>query len=874
MGLTTLLESDLAEIISLDGLWRFRLADQAEREMTVPGAWEAQIEDRITDGPARYSRTFTLPRMAERIMLHCEAIAFACAVWVNGQWVGAHTGMWSAFQLDVTEQVQLGQNEIVIEVHKPGRRYPLRQTLAGFLPDVANTFGGIWQSISLRLFDRAAFSEVRLIAREGNLELSGQWHDLPNPLKRSSWAVYVYVFDEAMNHVLDVAVVASDENGRFSVHRTLDATQPWQIDSPNRYWLVCELVDRDRDHDRAIAKITRRFGFRDIATQQDRILLAGQPQSLRGVLSWGWDAKTYCPTPSAQRVRADFARARSMGFNLFKLCLFVPDETLFEIADEEGMVLWLELPLWLPEMSDALRELTLREYEGILRRVHHHPSILLVSLGCELNREADAPFLAQLRALVAHWMPNTLRCDNSGSAEAYGGVVTDNNDFYDYHFYSELHYFQPLIDHFRRPYQPNKPWIFGEFSDADTLRDFARLRAMPKGAPWWLHGPFTFQREELSWICESEKRLREADITDGGAELTRIARLQAQAVRKFIFERVRLNFPYGGYVVTGWQDTPIASSGMIDDFGELKFDAVTWRSFNSDNALSLVRGRQRSWVNGGDRPNHRDPYVFWSGEPLDLSLVFSALSSEVEQVQVSYSAGGKVLQLVESHCEVGEALSLGLVVGQSTDAFTEGKLIVSLLSKDNCLCEFTWGLTGVPSLALNHILLRRKDIEVGIDAALMERIRAGHTQAVWVRDATAFTRNMPFWRESIHVFAPHPYWNGLPQQGYADEHFFSVATELALTIPHLHQWLTQDCLCEDGELEIRPIWRRFDARAMTWAEYLLEVRYGQGRLYLSTLRFAGGLGNQPNSFETNPMGCALLHRMMMLCEQAPADLII
>jgi len=864
MGLTTLLESDLAETISLDGPWRFQLADQGERMITVPGAWEAQIEDRITDGPARYSRAFELSRLAVRMVLHCEAVAFACEVWVNGQWVGAHTGMWSAFQLDVTECVRLGQNEIVIEVYKPGARYPLRETLAGFLPDVANTFGGIWQSISLRLFDQAAFSDIGLVAQGGRVQLSGQVQQLLAEKAMSDCQLRVVILDEVNGVVATetASILSFDGDNTFTVQCSIADAKLWQIQHPECYSLTCEL----RVEGETVAKVTRRFAFRDITTQQDRILLAGQPQSLRGVLSWGWDAKTYCPTPSAEHVRADFAKVRSMGFNLFKLCLFVPDETLFEVADREGMLLWLELPLWLPEMSDALRELTLREYEGMLRRLHHHPSIVIVSLGCELNREADGSFLTALRALVEHWMPNTLRCDNSGSAEAYGGVVTEGNDFYDYHFYSELHYFQPLMDHFRRAYQPNKPWIFGEFSDADTLRDFGHLQAMSEGAPWWLRGPFTFDRDELNWIRESELRLQDAGVWDGGAELTRIARLQAQAVRKFIFERVRLSFPYGGYVVTGWQDTPIASSGMIDALGEMKFDAATWRSFNNDRALALVRGRRRAWVNGGDRPQHRDPYIFWSGEVIDLNLVALSLSSEVEEVCVTCSAVGGSVEVFRGSLRVGDVLLPDLVFPSNFDVISHISLFARLYTKSDCLCEFQWRVMSIPNTWLDAVLTQRDSIATRLDAALMARVRQGYVQTVWLQDATFFTSTMPFWRESIHVFAPHPYWDGIPHDGYADERFFSVATDFAMNISSLYQWLIQKCLCEEKELEIRPIWRRFDARAMTWAEYLLEVRYGTGRLYLSTLRFAGGLGNQPNTLETNPIGCALLHRMLEISD--------
>ena len=38
--------------------------------------------------------------------------------------------------------------------------------------------------------------------------------------------------------------------------------------------------------------------------------------------------------------------------------------------------------------------------------------------------------------------------DNSGSGEAYGGLLNEYADFYDYHFYSEPHFLRPLVESF------------------------------------------------------------------------------------------------------------------------------------------------------------------------------------------------------------------------------------------------------------------------------------------------------------------------------------------------------------------------------------------------------------------------------------------
>jgi hypothetical protein len=85
--------------------------------------------------------------------------------------------------------------------------------------------------------------------------------------------------------------------------------------------------------------------------------------------------------------------------------------------------------------------------------------------------------------------------------------------------------------------------------------------------------------------------------------------------------------------------------------------------------------------------------------------------------------------------------------------------------------------------------------------------------------------------------------------------FFSIATDFAFDRAALSNFLDSD---------VHPIWRRFDARQLTWAEYLVEAHLGAGRLLAATLRFEGGLGQQPASFDANPMGTHLLISLLNL----------
>src|SRR5690606_39837732 len=71
-------------------------------------------------------------------------------------------------------------NEIRLVVYKPGEQYPMRESLAGFLPDVCLPFGGIWQSARLAAFSGPAISDVWILAdREtGSIHVQAVLHNM------------------------------------------------------------------------------------------------------------------------------------------------------------------------------------------------------------------------------------------------------------------------------------------------------------------------------------------------------------------------------------------------------------------------------------------------------------------------------------------------------------------------------------------------------------------------------------------------------------------------------------------------------------------------------------------------------------------------
>ena len=889
-SLPVFLENEQTPWLSLNGEWRFSLAGGPNQPMPVPSAWETRVYHKNLDGPALYRCSFQVPasRVGRgRLMLEFGAVSCWALVRVNSIQVDVHHGMWSPFQVDITRWAHAGENSLEVEVWKPGKRFPPRETLAGFLPDVATAFGGLWQGVRLLALD-ASFGDLRVLVKPNDrLEVSGTivGHE---PGVAAAIVVEANPGDPAVRAARGQT---DSETGRFTAELYLGGLARWQAGSPSLHKIVISAWLNNV----CLARATRQIGLRDIAARAGGLWIDGRPLHLRGVLDWGWHPDQIRPAPSREAVAKQIEQSRALGFNMIKLCLFVPDEVTFQVADETGQYLWLEMPLWQPHLTPEARELARQEFQAIFRRLHHHPSIAVISLGCELNAEAEADFLAELHKLAREWFPNALVCDNSGSAEAYGGVTTALQDFYDYHFYTDPHFFQPLVDHFDRDYRPQKPWLFGEFCDADTGRDFSALQP----EPWWLTDPLALDRDDYLSTRAYQARLAAAGITDGGAALALTGRQQAIVVRKFILEQTRMRSATGGYVVSGWTDTPITTSGIVDDHGQLKFSGEDWQRFNGDGVLVIDRERRRDWVKGGDRPAYRDPFTWWAGERAELHVLLSSAHGAIAGGQLFWrlvDAAGKDLatglQAVEAlpAGQVTEIATLRWIMPQAgpgpVELALQAGLSLNLAGAQRVSVQNRWPLWAVPRPNLGEAvgvlgldrLIPRYDIgrispqtqwaepratpdtapvlAHELSAMLLEAVRNGRDGVLWqTQPDQRYTRPLPFWREAIHSFSPHSLWSLVPQPGFADMRFFSIASDLALDLAALQTLLGPTALC-------RPVWRRFDARSLTWADYIVEVQYGRGRLLVTSLRFAGGLGRQPEGFDANPWGAWLLASLL------------
>ncbi|MGP4078753.1 glycoside hydrolase family 2 protein [Pseudalkalibacillus sp. R45] len=900
---TQLIDND--QCISLSGEWEvyvdFDQPIDDVREITeqngwkiitVPSCWEQHESNKLAEGPVWYRKSFEVPtdwRNAP-IVIEFKAVNYYCELWVNGKKAGSHEGGWNGFEMDVTEYILYGnKNEVLLKVYKQGGKFPIRECLAGFFPDVGVIFGGIWKPVYVKKLTPIRMKDIFIKPRIDERKITVDYLLEQQEPAVSTYMIRSVIIDEKNNEVggweqhlkPDIGTMERTASINIFIKEPL---QLWEPESPHLYTLKFSITQENK----LLFTAEEKFGMREVTVEHDRILLNGKPVYLRGVLHWGWYGDHIAPTPTKEEIIEELTRVKENGFNLIKHCLYVPTKEYLQTADEMGVLIWQELPMWLPEVSETFEQRVNYQYEQIISEIRNHPSIILWTLGCELNHQVNASFLEQLFHKTKKLTDYAIIRDNSGSGECYGGLLKEFADFYDYHFYNDFHFYRDLINQFAGSWREQKPWLFGEFCDYDTYRNLDEVREKYNGElPWWLmDDPIKNpgSRETRWHWYRQEEKMKKLDIPFSNQELDENSKKSAFVYRKAVLELVRTYQKINGYVLTSIKGNPVATSAIFNDFGLPNHEPDKLRSFNDETILSLTWDNRRDWINGGDRLINWDPYNYLTGNQVRPHLFVSHYSSQpVENCVIDWEytlENGEALDdgtFIKSELPVGEAQEIGVMEVTAPKVMKPTKLILTAtLSCDTKSIKNEWPLWIYPESKLGkdqqfndiwfedpmHLyqgiknlfpLMRYerylKSIQPHVKCLVTTMLRSEHIEYVRNGGKVLYIQRgegefpiekLPFWRESIQLFHKNQYMDDFPHEDHTGLAFYGLASDTA--------FIAAD------DPKRTPIMGRLDARTFDLHDYMFEKTIGKGYLVATTLRFEGGLGSQPSGIEHNPAG--------------------
>ncbi|WP_102412780.1 glycoside hydrolase family 2 TIM barrel-domain containing protein [Beduinella massiliensis] len=330
----------------------------------VPGCWNcADARYALYEGAAVYARAFdyAAQRPGERVFLRIGAANYVCRVFLNGRLLARHEGGFTPFCVELTDALR-SHNRLILQVDnaRDARQVPSLNY------DWFN-YGGLTREVSL-LRVPARFIQDAFLALSPD---SDERIDVRVRLSGARGGERVEVALPELDARVTLAVSPDGTAcGQLSARPSL-----WSPDAPVLYDAVisCE-GDRVRD----------RVGFRRIETRGRRILLNGEEIFLRGVCCHE-EAPGKGRTLREEDARQAILDAKALGCNAMRLTHYPHSEQMARLADELGMLLWEEIPVyWAIDFSDPQTEACARrQLEELILRDRGRASVILWSVGNE-----------------------------------------------------------------------------------------------------------------------------------------------------------------------------------------------------------------------------------------------------------------------------------------------------------------------------------------------------------------------------------------------------------------------------------------------------------------------------------------------------------
>jgi len=296
--------------------------------MSIPGDWNGR-DPSLTwyDGLVWFRRVLELEESrAGRQFLHFGAANYRALVYVNGEKAGEHEGGFTPFAFDVTANLKTGRNSIVVGVDSQHANDSVPTPITDW-----KNYGGLTRPVHLvsvpdtyvhdyflRLSDNHLLATVRL----GGSDVTNREVEVAIP-----------GLDMNLRGASDAAGVAS------MVIEIPSGMERWSPDLPKLYDVS---VSTPGD------AVGDRIGFRTIAVDGSQILINGEPVFLRGI---SLHEETLGEPPS----RAfDEASARTLlsiakndlHANFVRLAHYPHAEIMTRLADEMGLLVWSEIPVY------------------------------------------------------------------------------------------------------------------------------------------------------------------------------------------------------------------------------------------------------------------------------------------------------------------------------------------------------------------------------------------------------------------------------------------------------------------------------------------------------------------------------------------------
>lgn len=320
--------------INLNGCWKCEFSKSSElpsdfkTDITVPFSPETPLSGvgRVLEPSEylHYEKRFDIPSNFNkgRVFIHFGAVDQIADVYLNGVHIGSHSGGYTPFSFEITDNIKEGENRLNVTVRdfsdtKQYSRGKQKFNRGGIWYSPQS---GIWQTVWLESTPKEYLHSVKITP------------DFDNEQVRFDFEA-------------DAEVLVSVYDGDMLIAETAEKVvripnfKPWSPESPFLYNVVFSCgKDRVRSY----------FGMRKFSVGKDengmpRLFLNNKPYFHNGLLDQGYYPDGFLTPPSNEAMEYDVKTVKKMGFNMLRKHIKIEPLLWYHYCDVNGILVWQDM---------------------------------------------------------------------------------------------------------------------------------------------------------------------------------------------------------------------------------------------------------------------------------------------------------------------------------------------------------------------------------------------------------------------------------------------------------------------------------------------------------------------------------------------------
>ena len=351
--------------------------------LNVPGDWNHQETKFLYyEGSVWYKRSFDFIKSTptDHVFIYFGAVNYRADVYLNGKKLGMHKGGFTPFNFEIPDSVLQQKNNFLV-VKVDNKRF--KDEVPTVNTDWWN-YGGITRDVQLvevsEKFIRDYFIQLKRYSQSNDHEIEG-WVKLNN-IQREN--VEIDIPELKIKKIF--AVIDSIVNININVNNA----QLWSPENPKLYQI--KIITSSET-------VVDKIGFRTIEAAGKQVLLNGKPIFMRGICMHEEIPMDIRRAYSKQDAIQLLSWAKSLNCNMVRLAHYPHDETMTQVADSLGILVWSEIPVYwtIDFTSKEVFEKAQKQLTEMITRDHNRASVIIWSVGNETPvNEARTTFMHNL----------------------------------------------------------------------------------------------------------------------------------------------------------------------------------------------------------------------------------------------------------------------------------------------------------------------------------------------------------------------------------------------------------------------------------------------------------------------------------------------